>query len=66
VCRFRPQRPIQIVIVASVEVQEQEAVARGPRGDAKSERLFSLMREGLIKSLMRIFKKHQATKKTRD
>jgi hypothetical protein len=64
VCHFRPQEPVQIVIVARVKLQEEETVARGaPQRRQVSEELFSLMREGIIKSLMGLFKKHQERKR---
>jgi len=63
VCHFRPQETVQIVIVARVKLQEEETVARGaPQRRQVSEGLFSLMREGIIKSLMGLFKKHQERK----
>jgi len=64
VCHFRPQESVQIVIVARVKLQEEETVARGAQQRRQvSEGLFSLMREGIIKSLMGLFKKHQERKR---
>jgi high-affinity Fe2+/Pb2+ permease len=63
ISHFRPHESVQIVIVARVKLQEEETVARGaPERRQVSEGLFSLMREGIIKSLMGLFKNHHERK----